>query len=307
MRVGLFFTFIILTTSLLGQSIFTQSIKLKSGTLNVASIKDTVKPDHLIFAFSDYSEDRWKFTSWAQELHWLATERNALIVSPEGRNKALTWADFEAVIAHFKDSVQSLNRTEFIALGNGAFSSAELIKHGYSGVLIAPANALLLNNSYTSACIAVIKTTESDSSKQVRDSLAQHGNWALFDQQFGADYYYLDGYKLVYSRLFERIDSVRNDIALDSLNSRKTIVVNKLPDVVRQGQTVELHVHVYQHGNYQLDLLNLSAKSVYHETLFLRKGKHIIQFTTGELDWGVYKVQLEGTTFLFKHKLMIRG
>jgi hypothetical protein len=77
--------------------------------------------------------------------------------------------------------------------------------------------------------------------------------------------------------------------------------------VIRQGKQVEINIQVMENGAYSLDLLDLSAKSVFHKEMYLGKGKHSLSFNTEDLDWGVYKVQLDGPKFLYKHKLMIRG
>lgn len=307
MRVGLFISFFILSSSLLGQSIYDQSIKLKGGALELASIKDTLKPHHLILAFADDAGERWKNNSWAQELYWLAEERNALVVSPNTKDRKLTWPEIDAVIQFFKDSVQSIDKTEFIALGSGARNTSDLIDNGFSGLLISPILILSLVDLNKPSAVGLIKTLEVDSSQQLIDSLSHSGNWVLFDQQFGSDYYYIDGYKQLYLDVFNKIDSLNSDILRDTLQEFKTKVVGSLPDVVRQGQKVEISIIVYQNGDYLLDLLDLSAKSVFHKELYLGKGKHSFYLKTNDLDWGVYKVQISGSKFLYKHKLMIRG
>jgi len=68
-----------------------------------------------------------------------------------------------------------------------------------------------------------------------------------------------------------------------------------------------VEIMVYQNGEYIVDLLDLSAKSVFHRELYLGKGRHRVELKTKDLDWGVYKLQISGSKFLYKHKIMIRG
>jgi len=307
MRLGIFLSLLFLSASLLGQSIHEQSLKLKSGALHLASIKDTIKPHHLILAFTDDVGERWKYTSWTQELHWLARERNALVVSPETKNRELTWADLNAVIQLFNDSVESIENTEFIALGSGVTHAPTMIENAFNGLLISPSAQVSVGDIQKTTALGVVKTIETDSSSQVAAQLERAGAWVLYDQQFGADYYYVDGYKQFYLDAFEKVDSVHLSMVNDSLQEFRTSVAGNLPDVIRQGQKVEVEIMVYQNGEYIVDLFDLSAKSVFHRELYLGKGRHMVELKTNDLDWGVYKLQISGSKFLYKHKIMIRG
>jgi len=307
MRVGLIFTFLILSASLLGQSIYQETIKLKSGELNLASIKDTLKPDHLIIAFTDDAGERWKYTSWAHELHWLAADRNALIVAPETKSQRLTWSELSSMMNHFKDSVQSLNRTEFISLGSGASLTSSLISNGFNGLIISPSEVVSNLEGTYQTVVGLVSTTTVDSGGLIIDSLSRAGQWVIYEHQQGADYYYIDGYKHFYSDVFDRVDSSSQELLKDSLHQKKTEVINNLPDVIREGQQIEINVLVQENGDFLLDLLNLSAESVFHEEMYLGKGKHTFRLNTNDLEWGVYKVQIDAPKFLYKHKIMIRG
>ena len=307
MRVGLIFTFLVISSSLLGQAVYMHSIKLKSGALKLASIKDTLRPDHLLFAFADDDTESWKYTSWTQELHWLASERNALVVSPDTKERELTWSEIESVMSHYKDSVSSLEKTEFMTLGSGVRYGCDLLSHGFKGLIISPSASFKSSTEIKVSSVGVIQTLDSEDALIVKDSLERLGHWVVHHQQFSSDCYYIDGYKEIYQAVFEAVDSIAHVVSNDSNYSAKTIVTNVLPDVIRQGKQVEINIQVMENGAYSLDLLDLSAKSVFHKEMYLGKGKHSLSFNTEDLDWGVYKVQLDGPKFLYKHKLMIRG
>jgi hypothetical protein len=97
-------------------------------------------------------------------------------------------------------------------------------------------------------------------------------------------------------------DSLANAQLSKSAGVKKTI-----PEVLRQGKSIEVEIQVYEAGYCVIEILDLSTDVVFTKNELLGKGTHLIKIPTKDLDWGVYNLEIKGTGFETVHKFMIRG
>lgn len=261
----------------------------------------------LIIALYDSTAERWMPATWAQELSWLARDMQAELIAPSAEFFQL---NSEIVTAFLSDRFNHINgdSIRFIALGQGAAHACNLIESGYSGLLIAPLKQCGITVSSPSQVFGVLSTIDNDSSKSWIDSLQRQGVWVIQKKVRGEDYYYVDQHQQLVTRIWNSIDSTVTRLSDTVWSSQyATELMGNIPETVREGKYIELSIAVAVQGDFSIRLLNLSAQPVVNIEQYLGKGTHHFRVPTKGLDWGVYKLQIDGPTIIEKHRIMIRG
>ena len=301
---------LIFILSLLG--VHAQTVNTEKWTLKKTSVEYAIhRPDsgikEILFAFHDGSDPAWKKESWAQELTWLVEERHSIVVAPDSQFNTL---DSSGVAAF----IQSIWKEEdkaglrFITIGDGFSGLSALMSFDASGLVIASSDTLSFSRIRRDVVVGLIDSRKGDSTMRVSKDLHEAGAWVFQKMVIGEHPYYFDGHRSAISYMMNQIDSMSlllSDSAF--MASLKTKVLEAGPDVLRQGRPFETSLMVAKQGEFQVNVLNLSAEVVWRTLTFLGKGKHVIEIPTKDLPWGVYKIEIDGPSFLAKQKLMIRG
>ena len=142
------------------------------------------------------------------------------------------------------------------------------------------------------------------------DSLLLEGAWLKEQAIEKVDPFYTDNYYEEYDHLLLWADSIQAFLD-DSLQfsewSSKEGLQNQLPEITRQGQVLELVIHLAQPKELHLDFLDLSAKPVWSKTEFFGAGMHVVKIPTKDFNWGVYSLEIKGAGLINRSKTMIRG
>ncbi len=304
----LLFLSILFATTHVAQEAVTHSYQQKGASFSYAqySAMDSVR-DKLIIALADTAGGAWKPAAWAQELSWFADRVKACVIAPEP-----TFGTFseDAIIAFVSRSFPQADSTKirFIALGTGANSMCGLLQAGYSGIMISPMKACGLTEVEQANVVGLLSTRRTDSTSVWKDSLYRTGRWVREIQITADDPYYFERKEEVLMELWNWMDE-RLTAIQDSTwcATYETTLLSKVPEVVREGKYVELELQIAEPGDVEIDLLDLSARSVHQTHVFLGKGKHSFRIPTKGLNWGVYKLEVDGPGMIEKHRIMIRG
>lgn len=294
--------------TVIGQVTESKSYKSKKATFSYAQYGtiDSLR-DRLIIALPDTTNSAWKPAAWAQELSWLADEENACVLAPEATFTTLSASIVEGFIAEQFPGLDS-TQIRFIALGSGANGVCTLLELGYNGLLIAPMKSCVIKEPRPDRVVAVANTRSTDSAKVWTDSLQRFGVWVQQEWVISDEMYYFEHREEVLLKLWNWVDD-QVDRLQDSvwLAAYQTELTSTIPEVIREGKKVELILEVAQEGEFEIDLLDLSAHPVHEVKEFLGKGTHRFEIPTKGLNWGVYKLEVDGPKMIEKHKIMIRG
>jgi hypothetical protein len=108
-------------------------------------------------------------------------------------------------------------------------------------------------------------------------------------------------------RWIDSVAGVVRDSSKFALYSESVGIQNEIPDVVRQGKRLELSIKSASKGTLRIRFSDLSSKVIFEKNIELGKGFQSIELETGELEWGVYYLELKGQEISERHKFMIRG
>ncbi len=296
-----------LSINSLGQAISAASWTSKGVKIDYAWYVSNAPVKEVLVAFYDDTDPAWRFETWAQELTWLADNRGALLIAPLEDVDRLDSAKLEAWIRFVSDSL-TLEQTKFITLGNGVRHINGLLKEGCAGLIIAPSDTIATRLNEQEEVVGLIDSRKDDSTDAVTASLKQSGVWLFSKMVIGDHPYYFDQHKEVVLDVFARVDSMLL-VLVDSTSKAalRSKVLEAGPEVLRQGKAFELNLFIAEAGMFSFQVLDLSAKAVYTKKMFLGKGGHRIKLPTKDLNWGVYKIEVDGPGILVKQKLMIRG
>lgn len=303
------FSFIIffVALGLQGQTVSTETWSQKKTSIDYAVHRPDSVAKEILFGFYDDADSTWKKESWAQELTWLASERGAMVVVPDQRFNSLDSTAVDAFIRSVSEP-DSITSIRFVSLGTGVRSIHGLFPIEAGGVIIAPSDSISSESVKRNLVAGLIDSRKGDSTMRVSNDLHEAGAWVFQKMVIGKHPYYFDGHRSAISYMMNQIDSMSlllSDSAF--MASLKTKVLEAGPDVLRQGRPFETSLMVAKQGEFQVNVLNLSAEVVWRTLTFLGKGKHVIEIPTKDLPWGVYKIEIDGPSFLAKQKLMIRG
>ncbi|NQV52541.1 MAG: hypothetical protein HQ500_05125 [Flavobacteriales bacterium] len=292
---------------LFGQAIATASWTGKGVKVDYALYRPNTAIQEVLIAFYDDADPAWRFETWAQELTWLADERGALLIAPSSDVKHMDSAKLEAWIRFVSDSL-TLDRVKFVTLGRGVRHIDGLLGEECAGLIIAPSDTISTWLSGKDGVIGLIDSRKGDSAQAVMKALAKNGTWLFSKMVIGDHPYYFDQHKEVVLDVFAKMDSMLLILKDSSLNAGlRSTVLETGPEVLRQGKAFELSLFIAEEGVFSFQVLDLSGKAVQSKKVFLGKGRHGIKLPTKDLDWGVYKMEVDGPGILVKQKLMIRG
>jgi len=289
------------------QEVVEQTWKYKGKSIPYVYHQGSDSTHEVILAFADTTNQGWQVSSWVQELSWLSTERQALLVGLSPEVDELSTTFYRQLLKENQLTDQKLPLS-FIALGSGAESLCSLVGEGVSGVFIAQNTSCSFQDMGATSSYGILNSRDNDSARIVRDSLSYLGHWVKEIMVIGDDPYYVEQRKEVILQLFQFNDSITSllqDSA--SLAALKNRLVNTIPEILRQGQVIPVELQVAEQGLFKIELLDLSGKAVLSEHRFLGKGLHKVHLQTKALPWGVYKLVVDGPKLLEKRKIMIRG
>ena len=105
----------------------------------------------------------------------------------------------------------------------------------------------------------------------------------------------------------DSLSLILEDSSAHAKLSKGAGVKNAIPEVLRQGESIEVEIEVYEAGHCIIEILDLSTEVIFSKNEILGRGKHRIKIPTKGLDWGVYNLEIKGTGFETVQKFMIRG
>ncbi|MEQ9186377.1 MAG: hypothetical protein RLP15_01500 [Cryomorphaceae bacterium] len=301
----IFALFISSCFSSFGQSVTKSFWTYKGERFEYAQYIPSTGVNEILFGFYDTSNPTWKYETWAQELSWLAEHRKAMIIAPEKGSASLDSTKLVHWVKALSDSV-GMKQVKFICLGAGVENMAPLLQNGCDGVIIAPYDTVISESVGNDAVVGIIDSREGDGARSLARRLDRMGAWKFYKMTIGDDPYYFDEHQQVILTLFAKIDSMSSQMA-NASSPIVSKVITPGAEVLRQGKPYEMELFLAQHGLYTMQVLDLSAKVVWSKKVYLGKGRRKVEIATKNLDWGVYKVVVDGPEFLTKQKLMIRG
>lgn len=261
---------------------------------------------NLLLGFHDQEGEAWSAQSWTQELSWLSKARRSNLFVPQIDFPEMT-ADVLAAL--IKTHYQNTNPDSvfFIAFGSGANKTCSLVKEGMPGVFIAPLKSCKIGEAKTESAVSILNSRESDSSKVWQDSLERAGWWVQEKMVISADPYYVHNHESLITEQFNWIEEKLNSLNNPNQTPSITQLETPIPEVIKQGKPIDFSISVANHGIFEIKLLDLGSQPQYKNNIFLGKGIHKFSILTKDLNWGVYKLEIDGPEFLEKHKVMIRG
>ena len=308
MRRALFISILSLITSL-GYSQLVEELKLNLGdgeglrTFAKHIPNDSIQ--EIIFAFHDDVDPSWTPVTWCQELSWIASERSAAILVPIEPLGEIDSAMALKMVRLVSDSL-TLDECSFIALGAGIGSARTFVDLGIDGLIMAPSDSLGQSSGAENGVYGIIDARSTDSATAIQADLIDQGAWTFRKLVIADHPYYFDHHKEVIRSLFQSMDSTRQFLS-DTTVTLRSEIIKPGPEILRQGRPYEAELMVIDHGEFTIQLLNLSAELIADYSMVLGKGKQLISIPTSELEWGVYKVVIEGPEIKLRQKLMIRG
>lgn len=313
MRITLLITcFAFLAAMAEAQHVQTRTFSLKKDRLSYAYFCESESPKGLLVAFMDSTSGKWTAASWCQELFPIAEKNEWALIVPalwpwNERSQAMVMP----LVTAYRDSVES-DRVRFVSSGAGWTIARPLLQAAVPGLIISPQldSLGLMGLGNENVAMAIHASARKEQARALGDSLAQLGLWLRFESVTADDPYYVDNHYEVYDNLLLWVDSMQavlqDSVQLISLE-RASGLKSEVPDVLKQGQRIELEIWVSQPGKYNVQVLDLSSHAVYEERLFFGKGRHTVVVPTKDLNWGVYHLEIIDRNIKERHKFMIRG
>lgn len=304
----LFFLSLLFATTHVAQEAETHTYQQKGASFSYAqySALDSTR-SLLILALADSTDGAWKPAAWAQELSWLADQVGACVVAPDPEFGSYSKEVLDQFIGKTFPQADS-TQIRFLALGSGALAVCTLLQAGYSGLLISPFKGCNIGSLEKENVVGIVATRESDSAAIWKDNLQRTGRWVTEVALISEEPYYFNQKEEVLLDLWKWMDEQLSTIQDSSWRTTyQSRLLNEVPEVVREGRFIELELQIAEPGDVEIDLLDLSARSVHQTHVFLGKGKHSFRIPTKGLKWGVYKLEVDGPGMIEKHRIMIRG
>lgn len=264
------------------------------------------KIDEVILAFHDADDPAWSPITWCQELSWLASERNAGVLVPATGIEEVDSSKVSSMLKLISDSI-SMEQCRILVLGGGVKNARPFISLGLDGLIIAPSDTLSSEKNVDGSVYGIIDARPTDSAASIEADLIAQGAWTFRKLVIADHPYYFDHHKEVIREMFHRMDSTRTSLEDTLMPVSQTKVVKIGPEILKQGKVFETKLFVARHGQFKAQVLNLSAEPVAEYERFLGKGNQTISIPTKDLEWGVYKIEIDGPGVKVRHKLMIRG
>ncbi|MEZ4722932.1 MAG: hypothetical protein R2813_13745 [Flavobacteriales bacterium] len=291
------------------QGIETKSVKDKKGEIQYYHYQASGSPDEVIIGLWDAQSGDWTAEIWGEELIPIANKRNAKLIVPyiQGIEAYERWAAIDPVkyLGEYTDGSASI-----LSLGSSAVWATRLIDPKLPALIISPTadSVHLLKRSSASAVYILDAVDQVQNS--LKDSFAMAGHWVKLEESKSQHPFFVDNYVERIDHAMDWLDSVRfaiHDSVLLAQYAATAGLTGKVPEVLRQGQKIEMGIKVALPGEYTIQVINLSAQVVQEQKLMLGKGIHHFEVKTDKLDWGVYRLEVIGKGIHNKQKFMIRG
>jgi hypothetical protein len=300
----IFFSILLSGVCSFGQNFEKGNWKDKKGSVDYSYYNASGNTECLFLVFVDQSTSVVNVDSVLRSLVPVANAKNATLMLPRFQNPLI-----ENQFGNWLNAINVGGKpVRYVALSDGVFAALNLASINGAGVLVRPNLSekpkLVVNSS--DPLIAIVSEEELPIDSPLLDSLNRIGYWIKFENSSSL----LARYSEVLVSQLNWLDSMQvllDDSVESAILRAKSGWTSKIPEVLCQGQTLELDLFAANQGEYIVQVLNLNARPVFYKVAFLGKGSHHFEVPTKSFDWGVYHIEVIGPSVRKRDKFMIRG